>query len=118
MYDMPGRDSMTGSMVSNISNCTVDPDVDYNQHICQIVIGIFDEYLRKEAPNKVEVDEEIISQLYEKFGCTQMQVSNPLLQRFSTSDSVSWDTTYVDLQTIQKSLDKFLFYSLYKFILD
>ena len=65
--------SRTGSVVSNISNITVDLDVDYNSHICQIAIGIFDEYLRKDSPNKIEIEDEILLQIYEKFGCRQDQ---------------------------------------------
>ena len=52
--------SRSGSVYSNVSNITVDLDVDYHSHIAEIAIGIFDEYLRKDSPNKIEVDDEIL----------------------------------------------------------
>jgi len=40
-----------------MTGITVDNNVDdYNQHIWDIAIGIFDEYLRKDSTNKVEID--------------------------------------------------------------
>ena len=41
-----------------------------------------------------------------------------MVQKFSVRDLDEWDTTQVNMHIIEKNVDKFLFYHLYKFILD
>ena len=105
-------------MVSNLSNITVDLTTDYNKHLIELAISIFDEYLRKDAPNKIDIDEDILAQLYDKFGCNQTQQDNPLVQKFSIRDIEGWDTNIVNMKEIERNVDKFLFYKLYEAILE
>ena len=105
-----------------ISEASFDPQLNYQEEVKILAIKIYNEFLRTNATNKVNVDEAILCQIYEKFGCDLNQ--NHLSQHFnvlvrsnklngSTSTNM-FNTNTIHEEILITNLNQALFQELYK----
>ena len=79
-------DSVKSSFVSNIS---IDSDTNYFEAANLIALLIFDDYLRINALNFANINNHILNNLYDKFGCEIIKQFSNNSQLTSNSNSQS-----------------------------
>ena len=108
----PEQIHTSASFASNIS---VDFDCNYIEQAKTIAINIFDEYLCNDAVSKVTLPDEILCDIYQKFGC---RVKDSVKSSKKNAKASDYNTSLVNEHILDQNITQSIFYDLYRAVLD
>ena len=88
-------------------------DDDYVGAAKAVAIDIFDQYLRKESKNEVEVDDKIKIQVFMKFGCEYKQSENESFYMEDDPSLSKFNTDLINEEILIQNLNQYLFHEIY-----